>query len=105
MAVPPRTTINQHKKKPTRPLRSLASCGGGPLVNEEITAMVFSSFAIATPPSSYCDRAAVLATALTQIFSSSMSRTELQYHIEEMLRSEFADVAREAAADRSFADE
>jgi len=67
--------------------------------------MVFSSFAIATPPSSYCDRAAVLATALTQIFSSSMPRTELQYHIEEMLRSEFADVAREAAADRSFADE
>jgi hypothetical protein len=67
--------------------------------------MVFSSSTIAIPPSSYCDHAAVLATALMQVFSSSMPRTELQYHIEEMLRGELADVARQAAADRSFADE
>jgi hypothetical protein len=52
-----------------------------------------------------CDRAAVVTTALLQIMlSSSTSRSELRQHVEELLRDEFADVERQAAADRTNVD-
>jgi hypothetical protein len=52
-----------------------------------------------------CDRAAVVTTALLQIIlSSSTPRLGLRQHVEELLRDEFADVERQAAADRTNVD-
>jgi hypothetical protein len=52
-----------------------------------------------------CDRAAVVTTALLQIIlSSSTPRSGLRQHVEELLRDEFADVERQAAADRTNVD-
>jgi hypothetical protein len=52
------------------------------------------------------DRAAVTATALLQIiFSSSTPQLGLQHHVEELLRDEFADVERQAIADRGLGDD
>ena len=52
-----------------------------------------------------CDRAAVVTTALLHIIlSSSTPRSELRQHVEELLRDEFADVERQAAADRADVD-
>jgi hypothetical protein len=54
------------------------------------------------PPS---DRAAVVAAALRTIFTSSMSDSAKEYHAENLIRDEFADVERQAAADRTEVDE
>jgi hypothetical protein len=52
-----------------------------------------------------CDRAAVVTTALLQIFlSPSTPLSELRQHVEELLRDEFADVERQVAADRTNVD-
>jgi len=52
-----------------------------------------------------CDRAAVVTTALLQvILSSSTPRSGLRQHVEELLRDEFADAERQAAADRTNVD-
>jgi hypothetical protein len=52
-----------------------------------------------------CDRAAVVTTALLHIIlSSSTPRSGLRQHVEELLRDEFADVERQAAADRTNVD-
>ena len=52
-----------------------------------------------------CDRAAVVTTALLHIIlSSSRPRSGLRQHVEELLRDEFADVERQAAADRTNVD-
>jgi hypothetical protein len=52
-----------------------------------------------------CDRAAVVTTALLHIIlSSSTPRSGLRQHVEELLRAEFADVERQAAADRTNVD-
>lgn len=50
----------------------------------------------------YCpyDRATVVTTALIQIFHSSFPWFERRRHAEGYLRDEFADVQREAVADR-----
>jgi hypothetical protein len=50
------------------------------------------------------DRAAVVTTALLQIFSSSTPQSGLRHHIEELLRNEFIDIERQAAADRGDGD-
>ena len=56
-------------------------------------------------PSGNCDRAARVTTALLQIIpSSSTPRSGLQQHVEELLRDEFADIERQAAADRADVD-
>ena len=56
-------------------------------------------------PSGNCDRAARVTTALLQIIlSSSTPRSGLRQHVEELLRDEFADVERQAAADRTNVD-
>jgi len=53
-------------------------------------------------PSGNCDRAARVTTALLQIIlSSSTPRSGLRQHVEELLRNEFADIERQAAADRA----
>jgi hypothetical protein len=67
--------------------------------------MVSSSSAIGATitilPSGNCDRAAVVTTALPQIIlSSSTPRSGLRHDVEELLRDEFADIKRQAAADR-----
>ena len=61
---------------------------------------------MATPISSsfIFDRAAVVTTALLQIFSSPTSQSGLRHHIEELLRDEFTDIKRQAAADRGDGD-
>ena len=52
-----------------------------------------------------CDRASVVTTALLHIIlSSSTPRSGLRQHVEELLRDEFADVERQAAADRTNVD-
>jgi len=52
-----------------------------------------------------CDRAAVVTTAVLQIIlSSSTPRSGLRQHVEELLRDEFADVERQAVADRTNVD-
>jgi hypothetical protein len=51
------------------------------------------------------DRAAVVTTALLQIFSSSTPHSGLRHHVEELLRDEFADVERQAFADRGAGDD
>jgi hypothetical protein len=56
-------------------------------------------------PSGNCDRAAHVTTALLQIILSSLTpRSGLRQHVEELLRDEFADVERQAAADRTNVD-
>ena len=50
------------------------------------------------------DRAAVVTTALLQVFSSSAPHAELRQYVEELLRDEFADVERQVAADRGLGD-
>jgi len=51
------------------------------------------------------DRAAVVAVALLQtIFSSSTSQSGLRQQVEELLRVEFANIERQAAADRGDID-
>jgi len=51
------------------------------------------------------DRAAVVTTALLQIFSSSTPQSGLRHHVEELLRNEFADVERQAITDRGLGDD
>jgi hypothetical protein len=52
-----------------------------------------------------CDRAAVVTTALLQIIlSSSTPPSGLRQHLEELLRDEFEDIKRQAAADRADVD-
>jgi hypothetical protein len=51
------------------------------------------------------DRAAVVTTALLQIFSSSTPQSGLRHHIEELLRNEFADVERQTITDRGVGDD
>ena len=51
------------------------------------------------------DRAAVVTTALLQIFSSSTPWSGLRHHVEELLRDEFDDVKRQAIADRELGDD
>jgi len=51
------------------------------------------------------DRAAVVTTALLQIFSSSTPQSGLRCHVEQLLRDEFADVERQATADRGLGDD
>ena len=56
-------------------------------------------------PSGNCDRAARVTTALLQIiFSPSAPRSGLRQHVEEVLRDEFADIERQATADRADVD-
>jgi hypothetical protein len=53
-------------------------------------------------PSGNCDRAARVMTALLQIILSSPTpRSGLRQRVEELLREEFADIKRQAAADRA----
>jgi hypothetical protein len=47
------------------------------------------------------DRAAVVATAVAQLTSQTRDPAELRLRVEQLLRDEFADTARQAAADRS----
>jgi len=51
------------------------------------------------------DRAAVVTTALLQIFSSSTPQSGLRHHIENLLRDEFDDVKRQAVANRELGDD
>ena len=51
------------------------------------------------------DRAAIVTTTLLQIFSSSTPWSGLRHHVEELLRDEFADVKRQAIADRELGDD
>jgi hypothetical protein len=47
------------------------------------------------------DRAVVVTTALLQLTAaSSIPQAELRRHVEQLLRDEFHDVARQAVADR-----
>jgi hypothetical protein len=53
----------------------------------------------ALPPSCNRDRAAVVAQALLQLVTAA-PRQQLRVHLEELLRDEFAEVERQAIADR-----
>ena len=50
------------------------------------------------------DRAAIVAAAIRQIVVDSLEQGEMQLHIEQYLRDEFADHARQVAADREIPD-
>jgi hypothetical protein len=105
---PPAELFPLSKEKARRPHRgyqevwSDAACPTSALRSEGISSVKRSQLPPRRLRSGNCDRAARVTTALLHIIlSSSTPPSGLRQHVEELLRDEFADIKRQAAADRA----